>query len=262
LEQETGVTLIPGEEWSSRRWGHAGILGYDGEAVTEHDGVEAALEAAGRSGALAIANHPSHWGLSWQHGLHDARLAGVEVWNGFWGNPLAQNEAALGLWDEALRTGRRMVAVGGADYHGYFYARIDQAVNRVRVTEPGPEGIMEGLRQGRVQIASSPDAPWVDLRVDGHGMGDALPASGSHRIRVAVQGGKGLELRLVTRDGLLARRRLASNEERFEGVFAPAAGGADFVRAEVRQGGASFGGVRVLANPVYLTVSNWRAPAE
>jgi len=251
-EAETGVTLIPGEEWSSKRWGHAGLLGYDGAGLREADGLERAMAAAQEVGALAIANHPAHWGLSWQPGLEDARLTGVEVWNGFWGNPLAQNESALSLWDEALSQGRRLVAVGGADYHGYFYARIDQAVNRVRVTEPGRDGLMEGLRQGRVQIAASPQAAWLDLTVDGHGMGDVLPASGAHRVRVSIQGGKGLELRIVTRDGVMARRRIAEDRVAFEGVFVGTAGVPDFVRAELREVGPTLASLQVLANPVYM----------
>lgn len=250
-EAEAGVTLIPGEEWSSKRWGHAGIVGYDGAAVLEADGLERALTTAQDAGAMAIANHPAHWGLSWQPGLADARIAGVEVWNGFWGNPLAQNESALALWDDTLRQGRRMVAVGGSDYHGYFYARIDQAVNRVQVTESGQDGLMEGLRRGRVQIAASPQAAWLDLTVDGRGIGEVVPASGAHRIRVSVQGGKGLELRIVTRDGLMARRRIAQDRATFEGVFVGTEGN-DFVRAELREGGPSFSSVQVLANPVYL----------
>lgn len=251
-EEESGITLIPGEEWSSRRWGHAGLLGYGGEAIREADGVERAMAAAQEAGAVAIANHPTHWGLSWQPGLLDARLGGVEVWNGFWGNPLAQNESALALWDDALRQGRRLVAVGGADYHGYFYARIDQAVNRVQVTAPGRDGIMEGFRRGRVQIAASPRAAWLDLTVDGHGIGEVVPAGGAHRVRVAVHGGKGLELRLVTRDGVMARHRIASDRAAFEAHFVGDPGGSDFVRAELREGGASLSNVQVIANPVYL----------
>jgi hypothetical protein len=250
--QDADVTLIPGEEWSSKRWGHAGILGYDGPAVLERDGVEGALEAADRAGALAIANHPTHWGLSWQPGFQDARVGGVEVWNGFWGNPLAQNESALGLWDAALRSGRRLVAMGGADYHGYFYARIDQAVNRVQVTAPGRDGIMDGLRQGRVQIAASPAAPWLDLTVDGHGMGEALLAAGAHRLRIAVEGGKGLELRVVTRDGVMARQRVDADRAQFEAVLVGTSGAPDFVRAELRESGRSFDTLQVLTNPVYL----------
>lgn len=251
-EEESGITLIPGQEWSSRRWGHAGLLGYAEKAVQEADGVERALGAAQEAGALAIANHPTHWGLTWQPGLMDARLGGVEVWNGFWGNPLAQNEAALALWDDALRQGRRLSAIGGADYHGYFYARIDQAVNRVQVTAPGREGIMEGFRMGRVQIAASPRAAWLDLTVDGHGLGAVVPAGGAHRLRVAVHGGKGLELRLVTRDGVMVRRRLASDREAFEAQFVGDAGISDFVRAELREGAPSWSSVQVIANPVYL----------
>lgn len=252
---ETDVTLIPGEEWSSKRYGHAGILGYDGPAVLENDGVEGALDAAERAGALAIANHPTHWGLSWQPGLQDERVGGVEVWNGFWGNPLAQNESALGQWDAALRQGRRLVALGGADYHGYFYARIDQAVNRVQVSAPGREGIMAGLRQGRVQIAASPSAAWLDVAVDGHGVGEAVPAAGAHRLRIAVEGGKGLELRVFTRDGLMARTRVGSDRARFEGVLSGDTGEADFVRAELREVRPAFDRVQVIANPVYLVAS-------
>ncbi len=250
--EERGLTVIPGEEWSSKRWGHAALLGYAGPAVLEKDGVEAALQAAERSEALAIANHPKHWGLSWQPGFEDARLSGVEVWNGFWGNPLAQNEAALAQWDAALRQGRRLVALGGADYHGYFYARIDQAVNRVQVAESGRDGIMVGLRDGRVQVAAHPGAAWVDLSVDGQGMGDVVPAPGTHRIRIGVEGGKGLELRVMTRDGVLARKRLDSNRVTFEGIYVASGTEPDFVRAEVRDVGAPLGTLQVLTNPVYL----------
>lgn len=258
FSQDPDVTVIPGEEWSSGRYGHAGLIGYEGRAVLEGDGLEGMLAASERAGAVAIANHPSHWGLSWPNGWQDERLAGIEVWNGFWSNPLAQNEAALGGWHDALRTGRRLVALGGADYHGYFYARLDQAVNRVQPTAPGTEGILEGIRQGRVQVAASPSSPWLDLSVDGHGMGEVLPATDSHRVRVSVEGGAGLELRLISRRGVVARRRLAATDTTWEGSYTPQPGERDFLRAELREAGGPFGRAQVIANPVYLGA--WEQP--
>ena len=65
-------------------------------------------------GGLVVAAHPSVPlpGCAWEFGYHD--VDAMEVWNGLWN---VDDELSLRIWQQLLRQGRRITAVGGSDSH-------------------------------------------------------------------------------------------------------------------------------------------------
>ena len=61
-----------------------------------------------------VAAHPSVPlpGCAWEFGYHD--VDAMEVWNGLWN---VDDELSLRIWQQLLRQGRRITAVGGSDSH-------------------------------------------------------------------------------------------------------------------------------------------------
>src|SRR5579859_4685067 len=105
-------TVLPGVEVTTYG-GHWNAWGTDRwwefrEPTTE--AVTRTMQAAAASGALVSVNHPKPYGPPWEYpaalGYH-----AVEVWNGAWER---LNHVALNWWEQQLRTGRRLVALGGS----------------------------------------------------------------------------------------------------------------------------------------------------
>ncbi len=61
-----------------------------------------------------VAAHPSVPlpGCAWEFGYRD--VDAMEVWNGLWN---VDDELSLRIWQQLLRQGRRITAVGGSDSH-------------------------------------------------------------------------------------------------------------------------------------------------
>ncbi|MEB3205342.1 MAG: CehA/McbA family metallohydrolase [Candidatus Sericytochromatia bacterium] len=257
--------LMFGEEWGTFRagrvrWGHVGLIGLDDGVSPAGEAPLAEVLAGARArGALAIVNHPFNWALSWRGGEPPAGVAGVEVWNQGWFMPVMENPKALAWWDAALRKGRRLLALGGADTHGlegssYFYneTRVDRPVNMVWAERPDAAAVLAALRAGRVMVARDSRAPGMVLEVDGAGPGEVLAAGTPGRVRVSLAGARGCDLTLHTAQGLLHRVHIASARQEIR-CRLPLLAAGDFVRAELRRPGWGGDEMEVLANPVYVS---------
>ena len=99
-------------------------------------------------GALFSVNHPASQcaGCGWSHEWVDG-IDAIEVSNGQHG----EVARALSMWDDLLRAGRRITAVGSSDWHRSPSA-LDDA--HVRVLAPGltEAAILEAIKQGRVIV--------------------------------------------------------------------------------------------------------------
>lgn len=161
--------VIPGVEVTTYggHWNAHGTDRWWEFRVPESRAVEAAMRAAAASGALVTVCHPKPFGPEWEYdasGYH-----AVEVWNGPWAR---LNSVALAFWEEVLRRGERIVAVGGSDTH------------RLRSADPDPRhaaalglpatwveagghadasAVLAALREGRSFLSASPRGPQLYL---------------------------------------------------------------------------------------------------
>jgi sugar phosphate isomerase/epimerase len=145
--------------------------------------------AAREQGGLFCVNHAFAGDLGWRYHGFDWDLADLmEIYHHLEG---PHNAFQLGLWDEQLRRGRRIVGVAGTDSHHPRDARhrLGQCFTYVHAPELSEAGIIAGLRSGRVYASLGPRLDfWATTTTgDRATMGGAVSPGGAVRL--------GLELR-------------------------------------------------------------------
>lgn len=243
------MLLIFGQEITSPG-GHAGVLGtkprfwFDFRIDAGDGQLPKLVEMAHGQGATFVVNHP-YAGCTtceWQYPQNEWKDAdAIEVWNGRW---TPDDRMAVDLWDSMLRSGRKIAAVGGSDYHRGNDALIPTIWAYTKNLSEA--AVMAAIRSGRSFLS---DGPKVFLK-----SGNALPAdtvtlAGDEMIDMNVQviDGKGMALRLISSDSqvefainaddMIINHRFALDGKR------------GYVRAELVR---SHGSVAVITNPIYV----------
>jgi len=197
-----GVTLVPGQEVTTPR-GHAGVLGDTGW-IDFRTSADAWLDAAERGGGLMSVNHPFAGDVSWLHPM-TRRPPLLEVWHWSWLDPTWTTPLSWWqAWDPSA------IPVGGSDWHRPGSdSPLGTPTTWVECDDAGVDGVLEGLRAGRVAISASRNGP-VLLRHDGgfaaigaEGLLLAGPEGPYHRVAgdVAHRPGRSGYHRLLTPSG-------------------------------------------------------------
>ncbi|MEA2519181.1 MAG: hypothetical protein QOF49_1261 [Chloroflexota bacterium] len=200
--------------------------------------VEAAMRAAADAGAVVSVNHPKPFGPPWEYDTVGAAHA-IEVWNGPW---TSRNAMSLAFWDERLRAGRRLTAVGGSDTHILRSKDPDErhspGLGRPTTwVDAGPDpdaaAILDGIRAGRTFVSSSPAGPqlYLDRAPDG--------------VVVAAVGAAGSTLALIGDRGTIETREVPSDD--WTDAFAIGSP-TTYVRAELA---GSSGEILALTSPLW-----------
>ncbi len=133
--------------------------------------VERAMADAAEAGAFVSVNHPKPFGPPWEYETIGSAHA-IEIWNGPWER---LNSSALSFWDDRLKIGQRLVAVGGSDTHVLRSRDPDprhaQALGMPTTwvaAGPNPDAaaILRGMRAGRTFVSASPAGPQLYLDRD------------------------------------------------------------------------------------------------
>jgi hypothetical protein len=248
-----GLSVIPGVEFTNYR-GHANFFFADPGTVLEADFLSnsfaemaALFRRAKEAGALISLNHPVS-NCPWEFGFEGFPFDMVEVWNG----PMTgANLRSLSLWDELLRQGRRISAVGGSDTHVHELGRtFGSPCTRVLAGGPAPADLLAGLAAGRASAAFQPRGPWLDLEIAGAGLGEAVPFRPGLEGRAVVSGAaKGDVLRVINREGIAH-----SFTAPFSGVYTPSFPVEDlsYYRLELYRPLLDAPVLCGLSNPVYI----------
>lgn len=191
------ITLIPGCEMTTYH-GHWNAWGIDDwvefRIVTEMQ-MQLAMREARRRGAIVSCNHPRTYGPPWEFaGVTDFDC--LEVWNGPW---MLNNWEALDVWEQLLRQGRRITAVGGSDMHRLHQidgtvARLAHPITWIHTPDaPSPRALLNALKAGHCALSEAPDGPRVFLQAGGAQSGDAIERRIDTCAVVTVAGGAGLQ---------------------------------------------------------------------
>jgi len=232
--------LIPGVEVTTYG-GHWNVWGTD-RWYDFRDPVPGAVEAAMReavtAGGLVSINHPKPFGPPWAYPEVRGHHA-IEVWNGPWD---ALNTIALEYWEDRLRGGERLLALGGSDTHrlraaapgAVFAPRLGQPTTWVRVTgAPTVESILTGLHAGNSFISAEPAGPQLYLTRDSLGL------------RVRCVGAMGSTLMLLTDRGAVFAAAITDTDDARR---VPSIGDWTYFRAQLVD---THGRMLALTNPVW-----------
>ncbi len=247
---ETSVTLIPGYEVTTY-YGHWNIWGsgdwIDFRVQSPAD-LQRAIQAATEQGYLVSCNHPRPYGPDWAFPEVEG-YATVEIWNGPWE---LLNERCLAFWEARLKQGKRLVAVGGSDFHSSkesHDAHLAHPTNYIYCSEaPSAQNLLKSLRAGHTFVTESPTGPRLDLRVGSAMMGDIWQEIEVPPCILTVQDAKGNEAQIWTQNGIIHRFRIDKDQQVFEFPLA----GLDirFVRIQVFD--TDTGNYRAISNPIYF----------
>ena len=227
------LLFLPGMEITTID-GHANALGIsrwvDFRVEQPGDPAILAQQVALAGGILSI-NHDKP-PIPWRHPV--PQIDCMEVWQRHW---LAANEVSLARYEQLLRQGRRITAIGGSDYHPP--ASIDLSVpfrlgtptTVLYCEELSRDGVMRALRSGQGYVTEAPNGPSIILEAEGTGMGGVLPSRSGRRIRTSITGAEGDELVLCSDSGEFAR--LAIDSAEFESEL-PIPRGAAYARGEIQ----------------------------
>jgi hypothetical protein len=252
------LEVIAGEEVTTRHGHWLAIAlpagGWIDWRYAPRDGVFATYAARVRAdGGLVVAAHPSVPlpGCAWEFGYRD--VDAMEVWNGLWN---VDDELSLRIWQQLLRQGRRIAAVGGSDSH-----TSTQPVGRpqtvVYAQGPATGDLVDGLRRGRCYVAESSAVSLVlsASRDDGTstaGPGETLtvPPGADVTVTAEVSGAPDTSIALLTDGGCMGRAKTdSSGDGRL--TWTTSGGQTPFARIEVRRR-ATFPSMVALSNPVWL----------
>jgi len=238
---EAGLpVLLPGIEVTTYA-GHWNAWGGDGWFDFRQPtaaGIEEAIGVAVAAGAFVSVNHPKPFGPTWLFPEVRGHHA-IEVWNGPWER---LNALALAAWDQRLRQGDHLVAVGGSDTHrlrdagsgGLAPARLGQPTTWIQIDGPlTAAALLAGLQAGSCFVSASPAGPQLYL---------SLVAAG---LRARVVGGRGAALLLCSDAGCVASAAILSDDWREE---FPWPAGARYVRSQIAD---PFGDLIAASNPIW-----------
>jgi hypothetical protein len=250
----THLMLIPGYEVTTY-YGHWNIWGDKGWIdfrVQSAEDLAAYIAEANERGFLVSCNHPRPYGPDWAFSNVNGFQC-VEVWNGPW---QLMNTSCLAFWEEKLRRGERLTAVGGSDHHfskRTHAARLSHPTSYIYCEgTPSAVALLQAVREGHMFISESPTGPRLMLRsADGLAMmGDVVrqPDDGTLSVSIDALDAAGTSLQLIGANGILGQTDLSSNEVHLD--LHVEVSGTPYVRAQLIDPGNHY--VRALTNPLYL----------
>jgi hypothetical protein len=249
----TDLMLIPGCEVTTY-YGHWNIWGDGGWIdfrVESADDLAGFIQQANAQDYLVSCNHPRPYGPDWAF----PKVAGfqcVEVWNGPWE---LLNSICVEFWEEKLRKGERLTAVGGSDHH---FTRQDHIARLGHPTlhiycegQPSPAKLLQSLRDGHAFVTDSPTGARLTFSAGAAMMGDTVPrpAAGSLSVSIGVRDGEDTRLQVIGAAGVLAEADVALANDSFD--FTLDVSQTPYVRAQLIDL-AEGDNTGALTNPIYL----------
>jgi hypothetical protein len=265
---EGRTLLLPGEEITTYH-GHANVWGNDTwiEFRLENEQhFSRLIREVHREGLIISVCHPKEFGPNWEF----KRLRGfdaVEVWQGLWPT---LNFQSVSWWEELLKEGNRIVAVGGSDIHrlenepGRSVYDIGTPTTWVFCSGLSKELLLSAIRAGRVFISRDPVGPGISFEArnpktnETAMMGDEIAFSKGDELQLhlRVKRGRGGLARLLSERGEIKRVLVDSDE--FEECWKARPEGNGYLRVEILDPDYGLGTdereVAALSNPIYLRI--------
>jgi hypothetical protein len=158
--------VIPGIEISTF-FGHVVLINWIGDinwfSLEQKSTFKDIAAEVKRKGVLLSIAHPECigdpicTGCRWNYPNFYWEAADIiEVWAGSWSERRAENIKTLKRWENLLNQGLKVIAVSGSDIHKLEPYKKDYGRTYVWAKSKTREGIIEGLKKGKVYITSGP----------------------------------------------------------------------------------------------------------
>ena len=175
LPKVQGITLIPGVEWTHYR-GHMNFWGikkpFNGSFIANNlEEMKKIVGEARANGALISVNHPKcpMCPYLWED---EDDFQAIEVWNG----PMRKtNVDGIAWWTELLKKGRKIIAVGGSDFHRDGEpVELGNPVTAIYAESQSAEAIMDSIAKGHVYITDDIHGVRLDMKCNEYVFGDTV----------------------------------------------------------------------------------------
>ena len=212
-----GLTVIRGQEITVKA-GHVNVWGekvpleppYAIETAEEYAAV---IEKCNDAGAVTCANHPFCSQCGFRVDVNLLPVKCVEVWNTIQHSDNVKN---MQWWDQKLREGSRLAAVGGSDFHR-SYGPLDMIAMPTTVTYANslsPADILKALTEGRSVVTNKPDSSMIYLNIGEAMLGDTVYFKECMRGRcVATKLMPSFSLRIYNNDKLVYQHKAKRYEK-------------------------------------------------
>jgi hypothetical protein len=245
------LVLLEGLELTTYR-GHANVYGrfcrpFDFRSCDDA-GMRCLFEDARAQGAFISLNHPFDAGCGWRYSF-DLPCDAIEIWNGPWRR---HNAAALHYWHEQLVAGRRLIALGGTDFHRLPAATMRAPVaNRILAAERSVPALLAGMRSGHVVVTNGLTAPCVRLELGGCIVGETATVTGAVApLLLHVDTSESCRVRLITDRGVESEHQVAQEAWTLDRCVPT---DRRFYRVEVWSQEGERDQPLALTNPIFLT---------
>ncbi|MCA1554590.1 MAG: CehA/McbA family metallohydrolase, partial [Chloroflexi bacterium] len=219
-QQTDDLLLIPAEEVTTY-YGHLNVWGIrdwvDFRARSADD-MQRIVQSAHARGYLTSVNHPKPDGPPWEYG-DDVDFDCIEVWQAPWA---FHNQVAYDWWDSLLRQGRRVIAVGGSDYHQPAEAMqgnphlLGQPTTWVYADELSAAAILDAIRHGRVFISADVNGPHLVVSATtstaSYQTGDVVAQGEPLEVSCAVRGAAGHWIRMIADGALMHEAKVEQDD--------------------------------------------------
>jgi len=209
-----------GYEWHSSSYGDVCIIFPGDEAELAHiNGIRGFQKFARDAGAILIPHHPGYqegWrGQNWsvldtgvspvveifsEHGNAESDLGPYRYIRHSMGGRYTQNTLQW-LWEQGVKVG----VVASTDDHLGYPGAYGEGLVAVHAESLSRRSILEAIRARRTYGVSA-DRIELDFRLNGHWMGESIPAAASRNIRVKVKGKDTLDRIEVLRNNRVIHR--------------------------------------------------------
>jgi hypothetical protein len=248
--------VISGEEVTTpgghfNVWGLSGARTYVDFRIPPGDPVLAdVMKAASARGGIISVNHAVSdcVACSWTHAIPES----VNAWEVFNGTADGRRQA-VAMWDQLLRSGRRLTAVGESDWHRGT-TPIGSPTSRVWAPELSTTAILNAIKARHVIVMATTALPPPDITVSAGSViahvGDELSVASGERVSIDVA----LDAGVYGDD----RVDLFWRGERVAHIPVPADGKVSFVRYPAAPGyfrvqiTSPDGSPLAIANPIFL----------
>lgn len=262
--QTENLLIINGEEVTTTEYGHWNAIGLKAETYIdwryspEDSRISKMVDNVHLDGGLAIINHPFYHVKMINSFKYDFKLFdGIEVWNGKW-NKL--NNLALIWWDELLRKGHKIVAIGASDTHKASGTpnNLGEPQTVVFAARLSKQGIINGIKNGSLYIISN-DSIAIQFTAQNTattvGLGDSLMYKPTEKIKIllTIKNCKNKKVSLINEKGVLKTKLINSKDKTIRWIFEDFS--SKFVRIEVRN---IENELVAMTNPIFFTLNNSR----